>query len=88
MRFWRDVMNLAVLNLHRDIDVEALEKLFSPYGNVVSCEIVLDKKTGKSKGFGFVVMNDEIGARMAVLELHGKIIINQKLRVKSTENDV
>lgn len=79
-------MNIAVLNLHRDIDNQELEKLFSGFGKVESCEIVLDKKTRKSKGFGFVVMNDEIEVRIAMLELHGKVIRNQKIRVKISDS--
>lgn len=75
-------MNISILNLHRKIDKDELEKLFINYGVVDSCEVVLDKTTGKSKGFGFVVMNDEIQASIAVKELHGKVISNQKIRVK------
>ena len=79
-------MNIAVLNLPRDLDEQQLEKLFTDFGKVESCEIVLDKKTGKSKGFGFVVMNDEIEVRIAILELHGKVVGNQKIRVKLSES--
>lgn len=75
-------MNIAILNLHRSIDKQQLEKLFTSYGKVESCEIILDKNTGKSKGFGFVVMDDETEANKAILELHGKTISNQKIRVK------
>lgn len=75
-------MNIAILNLHRDIDKQQLEKLFTSYGKVESCEIVLDKNTGNSKGFGFVVMNDEAEANKAISELHGKTVSNQKIRVK------
>ncbi|PCI88222.1 MAG: RNA recognition motif containing protein [Hyphomicrobiales bacterium] len=75
-------MNISILNLHRNMDKDQLEKLFASYGKVESCEIILDKNTGKSKGFGFVTMNDEAEATKAILELHGKIISNQKIRVK------
>lgn len=78
-------MNIAILNLHRNIDKDELEKLFAAFGKVESCEIVLDKNTGKSKGFGFVVMNDENEANKAVYKLHGTTIINQKIRVKYTD---
>lgn len=75
-------MNIAILNLHRNIDKDQLEKLFASYGEVESCEIVLDKNKGTSKGFGFVVMNNEAEANDAISGLHGKIISNQKIRVK------
>lgn len=75
-------MIISVLNLHRNIDSEQLEKLFVGYGAVESCEVVLDKKAGTSKGFAFVVMNDEAEANKAVSELHGTKISNQKVRVK------
>ena len=75
-------MNIAILNLHRDIDKDELEKLFTSYGKVESCEIVLDKNKGTSKGFAFVVMNDEAEANEAILGLHGKTVRNQKIRVK------
>lgn len=78
-------MNIAILNLHRDIDKDQLEKLFTAYGKVESCELVLDKKTGKSKGFGFVVMNDEIEVKIAIAELHGSRVSNQKIRVKISD---
>lgn len=76
-------MNIAILNLHRNIDSEELEKLFAGYGAVESCDVVLDKKAGTSKGFAFVVMNDETAANEAILGLHGKVISNQKIRVKA-----
>ncbi|MBL1421829.1 MAG: RNA-binding protein [Alphaproteobacteria bacterium] len=75
-------MNISILNLHRNMDKDQLEKLFASYGKVESCEIILDKNTGKSKGFGFVTMTDEAEANKAVSELHGKTISNQKIRVK------
>lgn len=75
-------MNIAILNLARDIDKDQLEKLFAAFGKVESCDIVMDKNTKKSKGFGFVVMNDGIEAKIAVAELHGTTISNQKIRVK------
>lgn len=77
-------MNIAILNLHRNIDEAALQKLFAAYGEVESCQIILDKNTGASKGFGFVVMNDQAEANQAILGLHGKTISNQKIRVKTS----
>lgn len=78
-------MKIAILNLHRKIDKQQLMKLFSSFGRVESCELVVDKNTGASKGFGFVVMSEEIDANKAVLGLHGKTINNQKIRVKFSD---
>lgn len=75
-------MNIAILNLHRNIDKAELEKLFASYGKVESCKIILDKNKGTSKGFAFVVMNDEAEANEAISRLHGKVVNNQKIRVK------
>ena len=47
-------MKLTALNLPRDLEEQDLADLFKPYGNVISCNLVLNKDTGKSKGFGFV----------------------------------
>ena len=49
-------MKLTALNLPRDLEEQDLADLFKPYGNVISCNLVLNKDTGKSKGFGFVEM--------------------------------
>ena len=51
-------MKLLVRNLARSLDKDALLALFTPFGEVVSCNLVLDKETGQSKGFGFIVGDD------------------------------
>ena len=47
---------LYVGNLSYDVDSSALEELFKPHGVVESAEIISDRDTGRSKGFGFVEM--------------------------------
>jgi RNA recognition motif-containing protein len=76
-------MDIYVGNLSFQMAESALEELFQPYGTVKSVKIVTDKMTGRSKGFGFVTMdNDEEGQR-AIDQLHGtevsgrNIIVNQ-----------
>ncbi len=81
-------MNIKILNLHRNIKTEDLQKLFAKHGKVKSCEIVIDKETGKSKGFGFIEMNDEGEANLAISKLHGKFLLNQKIRVKAVSAEV
>ena len=62
---------------------EALKDLFSEAGNVESAIIIMDKMTGRSKGFGFVEMSTEDEAQGAVASMNGKevggrtIIVNE-----------
>ncbi|MFT4718429.1 MAG: RNA recognition motif-containing protein [Rickettsiales bacterium] len=75
-------MNINILNLSRKITVEELSELFKAYGMVESCDIVVDKQSGKSKGFGFVKMLNHDEANDAIKSLHGKKIDGNKIRVK------
>lgn len=76
-------MNINILNLPRHTTEAQLVKVFEAYGVVESCDIVLDKQTGKSKGFGFVVMPNEKEANAAIAGLHGKRFEGNVLRVKA-----
>ncbi|MGH7157574.1 MAG: RNA recognition motif domain-containing protein [Candidatus Saccharimonadales bacterium] len=51
---------------------EGLQSLFAPYGTVVSARIATDRDTNRSKGFGFVEMEDQESAQKAINELDGK----------------
>jgi RNA recognition motif-containing protein len=75
-------MKLIALNLSRDIDEQDLEKLFKVHGNVTACNLVLDDKSGTSKGFGFVEMELEEEAMVAIEKLHGTKVNKIKIRVK------
>jgi len=75
-------MKLMVLNLPRDFSEEALAKLFKTHGNIKACDLVIDDKTGTSKGFGFVEMALKDEAEIAVRELHGSRVNKNKIRVK------
>lgn len=81
-------MNIMVLNLHRDINSNKLYKMFKVFGKVESCEVVVDKEKGLSKGFAFVKMKDNIDANKAILGLHGKQVGNQKIRVKEADKNI
>ena len=55
-------MNLFVAGLPYDVDDAELEEIFEKFGPVKSAKIAIDRETGKSRGFGFVSMeNEEIG---------------------------
>ena len=77
-------MNIIILNLSRETSEKELTELFLTYGPVESCNIVMDKQSGQSKGFGFVKMMDEDEAEAAIISLHGTELSGYKIRVKAS----
>ncbi len=63
---------LYVGNLSYDVDSSELEGLFGAHGTVQSAEIISDRMTGRSKGFGFVEMGSEEEAQAAIAALNGQ----------------
>jgi RNA recognition motif-containing protein len=63
---------LYVGNLSYNVTSATLEEMFSAFGSVRSAEVIQDRDTGRSKGFGFVEMSDDNGARQAIEGLHEK----------------
>ncbi len=63
---------LYVGNLSYDVDSSALEQLFTAHGKVESAEVIADRDTGRSKGFGFVEMSNEAEAQAAIAALNGQ----------------
>lgn len=63
-------MKLYVGNLSYNVTSQALEALFAQYGTVKSAEVIQDRETGRSKGFGFVEMADANAARDAINALN------------------
>ena len=59
--------------------------MFETYGRVQSCNLVMDKVTGASKGFGFVEIPKPGEARAAMKNLNGKDVAGSKIRVKKAE---
>lgn len=78
-------MKLIALNLPRDFDENALAALFKTYGNIKDCTIVMDEKTGRSKGFGFVEMALAHEGEIASKALHGSKVGKEKIRVKAAD---
>lgn len=78
-------MKLLVRNLARNTTEKELLDMFSNYGTVQSCTLVMDKVTGSSKGFGFVEMPRLGDAKAAVKNLNGKDVAGNKIRVKKAE---
>ena len=79
-------MKLLIRNLARTTTEASLKTLFEAHGAVQSCDLVLDKKTGESKGFGFVEMPKQGDAKAAIKNLNGKEIDGSKIRVKKAES--
>ena len=63
---------LYVGNLSYEVDSSALEQLFTAHGTVSSAQIISDRDTGRSKGFGFVEMSSDDEAKAAIAGLNGK----------------
>ena len=63
---------LYVGNLSYNVTNSGLEELFAQYGAVRSAEVIMDRDTGRSKGFGFVEMSDDNAAREAINALNEK----------------
>jgi RNA recognition motif-containing protein len=63
-------MRLYVGNLAYSVTNETLEALFAQYGAVKSAQVIMDRDTGRSKGFGFVEMADDNAARDAIKGLN------------------
>lgn len=72
---------IFVGNLSWKTTEEALKAFFEVYGKVISAKIVTDQMTGKSKGFGFVEMEDADAAATAIRELNGKSLLDRPLRI-------
>jgi cold-inducible RNA-binding protein len=60
---------------------EGLKEFFSAAGTVVEVKVIIDRRTGKSKGFGFVTMSSEEEAEKAVAELDGKELDGRSLKI-------
>ena len=63
---------LYVGNLSYNVTSSELEALLSPHGTVESAEVIVDRETGRSKGFGFVEMSSEEEAQDAIAALNGQ----------------
>lgn len=73
-------MNIYVANIPFKASQDELKELFQEHGDVSSCKIVMDKFTNRSKGFGFVEMDDDSGRR-AIEALNGYTFLGKTLVV-------
>jgi len=68
-------------NLSYSVSSEQLEELFGAFGQVKSAQVVMDRDTGRSKGFGFVEMSDASGAQAAIDGMNQKDVDGRSLTV-------
>ena len=72
---------LYVGNLTYQTSDSDLQQLFEPHGTVVSAQVIMDRDTGRSKGFGFVEMGSDQEAQAAIAALNGHEIEGRPLTV-------
>jgi cold-inducible RNA-binding protein len=72
---------LYVGNLTYGVTDSALQQLFAAHGTVQSAQVIMDRETNRSKGFGFVEMGSDAEAQAAIKALHGKEVDGRALTV-------
>ena len=85
-------MNLYISNLSYNISDEDLRQLFADYGEITSAKVIMDRETGRSRGFGFVDLSDDELAKKASEELNqasydGKVINITEARPREDRGD-
>jgi len=78
-------MNIYVANLSFAVQDEDLREFFTPYGEVTSAKVIMDKVSGRSRGFGFVEMSDDEAARKAIAELDGATVEGRAIKVNEAK---
>jgi RNA recognition motif-containing protein len=73
--------NLYVGNLSYETTEETLQTLFAEYGLIESVNLITDRYTGRSRGFGFVEMSTEQAAQEAIRGLNGKLVDEREIKV-------
>lgn len=75
-------MNIYVGNLSYETDDAALRAAFEAHGQVASAQVIVDRETGRSRGFGFVEMPSEQEALAAIEALNGQEVEGRRLNVQ------
>lgn len=74
-------MNLYIGNLAYSVTEDQLRELFENYGNVLSAKLIIDRDTGRSKGFGFVEMADGAAGEAAIKALNDTDLDGRPIKV-------
>ncbi|MCF8042791.1 MAG: RNA-binding protein [Desulfarculaceae bacterium] len=77
--------NIYVGNLSYDTTDDSLSAAFSQYGSVLSARVITDRMTGRSRGFGFVEMEDNGEAQAAISALNGSSLDGRDLKVNEAK---
>ena len=81
-------MNIYVGNLMFDVSEATLREAFEEFGTVTEVRLIMDKYSGKSKGFGFIEMPDKAEAEKAMAEMNGKDFEGRALNVNEAKPKV
>ena len=76
---------LYVGNLSFDVTESQLQELFAPYGSVQRAQLITDRDTGRSKGFGFVEMSSDQEAQAAIAGMNGQMADGRSLTVNEAK---
>lgn len=79
-------VTLYVGNISYSMKEEELRKAFGQFGEVISVKIIVDKRTGKSKGYGFVEMDNEASAEEALKNINGKELAGRNVKVNKANS--
>ena len=80
-------MKIFVAGLPYDLYDDELMEIFEKFGNIISAKVAMDKETGKSKGFGFVEMQNDVEALDAIESLNDISLGKKPLVVKKAEEN-
>ncbi len=78
-------MNLYVGNLPFSTNSDDLEQLFAEHGAVSSAQVIMDRETGRSRGFGFVEMDNDDEGRAAIEALDGQDVGGRNMKVNEAK---
>lgn len=78
-------MDIFVAKLSSETTADHISELFSQFGTVDSCKVIMDRETGNSKCYGFVEMNDEAEASAAIEQLNDTNFMGNYIIVKKSE---
>ena len=78
-------MNIYIGNLSYDVSSEQLKEVFEAYGTVSSAKVITDRNSGRSKGFGFVEMDNKAEAEAAIEQLDGAEIDGRPVKVNEAK---
>lgn len=78
-------MNIFVGNLDFKVNEHDLEEVFESYGSISSAKVITDKYSGRSKGFGFITIDDDDEAARAIKELNGTSLKDREMVVNEAK---